>query len=122
MAPPNAADAEIKALKDRLGKLEGVVKTLVESRLESKVTAMEKTLKAVEGTDIVDKVMLAKLMKDNSQKQSDDAAKQAKAIADKAVAEAMKTSDSIKLEQRLKLLEVTVTRLDGMIGALASKR
>jgi hypothetical protein len=116
---PNS-DAEIKALKERLTKLEGVVKALAESRLDTKVTAMEKTLKALDGTDIVDKAMLTKLMADNQRKQGEEAAKSAKTIVDKAVADAMKAADAVKLDQRLKMLEINFHRLEAQMGALGA--
>jgi predicted oxidoreductase len=103
---------DFKTFNDRLTKLENLVKALVESRIDTKVEAMSKTLQALNNAKLVDEPTMRKLWEDRDKKIQDQMSKENMAYADKAVAEAAKLTEKIKVEARLTVIEAKLASLN----------
>lgn len=110
--------AGYKSLEDRLTKLEAVVKALAESRLDTKVQAMDKTLKALDSSNLVDKTTLAKMTNEMFVKQKSDLEKEQKAMTDIIVKEQKVLVDKAIADSIKRMLEARIVVLEAKVASL----
>jgi hypothetical protein len=116
--------AKMKGHEERMTKLEGVVKTMGETRGAPKLEAMEKQLKAMSDAKFLDDKTYKRLQenvekeRDAEYQKRDQKMKQdTQVIVDKQLDEHKKQIDSMKMDTRLQTLEVKLHVLEAKLNS-----
>ncbi len=130
-----ALENRLKTAERELDDLQKLVRTLVESRNDSRLDALEKTLRTLAAIDYADKSFVNKLWMDYSkeseaetqreekqrQAESDKIGAQIRADMEKQIAEAKAQQDKALAEAMKAILEGRIAKLEAQVAALTKK-
>jgi hypothetical protein len=130
-----ALESRIKAVERAIDDLQKLVKTLMVTRNDSRLDAIEKTIRALTALDFADKAFVEKLWdeyrkesdteRDREEKERDAESKkidaETKAMMDKAINEAKAQQEKAMAEAMKAVIEGRLAKLEAQVAALSRK-